>query len=286
MLDAALAYGDLGWPVLPLHSPVGGGCSCGRADCGSPAKHPRTAHGLDDATTDPTTIMAWWARRPTANVGLRTGVAFDVCDIDGPEGLDALNIARAGVGITWGPEARTGGGGWHLLFEPTGAGNRAAMVPKVDWRGRGGYIVAPPSLHISGRRYEWAEEIGAGRDEPLEPLEPPPNWLRELVLPPPVPPTILRRLVVLPGGRYARAALAGEVEELRRAAVGDRNHSLNRAAFRVGQLVGAGVLDAPTAAAGLLAVALDIGLGEKESRDTIVSGLNGGAAKPRQGVSA
>ncbi len=60
LLEAALAYAAEGWPVLPLHTPRGQQCSCGRADCGSVGKHPRTRNGLTDASTDPDTIREWW----------------------------------------------------------------------------------------------------------------------------------------------------------------------------------------------------------------------------------
>ncbi len=74
---AALGYAAVGWPVLPVHSPVGGRCSCGDTNCDSPAKHPRNAHGLTEATTDVDTIRSWWDQWPEANVGLRTGEAFE-----------------------------------------------------------------------------------------------------------------------------------------------------------------------------------------------------------------
>ncbi|MFN2555685.1 MAG: bifunctional DNA primase/polymerase [Nitriliruptorales bacterium] len=168
-LDDALYYArELGWPVFPV-APRGKLPLIAKRDGGK---------GLHDATTNEETIRAWWARCPAANIGLRTGVTFDVVDIDGPKGLDALNTVRADRPMTWGPEAVTGGGGWHLLHSPAGAGNRAGIVSHVDYRGDGGYIVAPPSVHPSGERYFWAP--GAGPDEPLEPL---PDWLAEFVFP-------------------------------------------------------------------------------------------------------
>lgn len=67
-LLAALGYVQRGWPVLPLHSPAsqpyGLGCSCGRSGCSAVGKHPRTAHGLKDAATDPATIRGWWRQWP------------------------------------------------------------------------------------------------------------------------------------------------------------------------------------------------------------------------------
>lgn len=166
---AALDYAASGWPVFPV-APRGklpllpsahkdGDPPC-RGECG------REGHGCHDATTDVDRIATWWKRYPKANIGLATGVVFDVVDIDGQEGLDALNAYRAERPITWGPEAQTGGGGWHLFHQVSGAGNRAGLVRKVDFRGAGGYVVALPSVHPSGGIYQWTQ---AGPDEPLEP---------------------------------------------------------------------------------------------------------------------
>jgi Bifunctional DNA primase/polymerase, N-terminal len=50
----------------------------------------------------------------------------------------------------------TGGGGWHVWFTPTGLGNRPPRgLAHVDWRGKGGCVLAPPSRHISGGTYRW-----------------------------------------------------------------------------------------------------------------------------------
>src|SRR5579864_2559611 len=72
-LDAAWQYADRGWPVFPVHTVADEHCSCGNADCSSPGKHPRTAHGVKDATTDPTRIRAWWQEWPGSNVAIATG---------------------------------------------------------------------------------------------------------------------------------------------------------------------------------------------------------------------
>jgi hypothetical protein len=107
--DAALGYASRGIPVLPLHYPLphrldvhavtGGrqlptaevrvGCSCRDPGCGQPAKHPLGSlvpHGVKDATTNRARVLAWWTRHPQANIGLATGHAFDVLDVDGPAG--------------------------------------------------------------------------------------------------------------------------------------------------------------------------------------------------------
>ena len=77
LVNSALDYAGRGWPVVPLHSWTGSCCTCGRADCSSPAKHPRTTHGLKDATDELSKVCSWWERWPHANVGLATGIAFD-----------------------------------------------------------------------------------------------------------------------------------------------------------------------------------------------------------------
>jgi len=171
-LSGALALARRGVPVFPLHEPLEAGtatvsCSCGRRDCTSVGKHPRTPHGLADASTDLAVITAWWDRWPTANVGARTGVKFDALDVDGPPGLCSLaRLVAAGKVPDVLATVVTGRSfSWHLLVAVTGAGNRAAMLPGIDYRGQGGYVVAPPSLHASGRRYQWQVV------EPLEPAE-------------------------------------------------------------------------------------------------------------------
>ena len=67
LLSWALEWAKQGVPVLPLHSPTtGAGCSCGKPDCGSVGKHPRTPNGLKAATTDAGTIAQWWGQWPDA----------------------------------------------------------------------------------------------------------------------------------------------------------------------------------------------------------------------------
>jgi Bifunctional DNA primase/polymerase, N-terminal len=162
LLDAALGYATRGIPVYPVHWPrptpgrISLACSCPRGPgCDRPAKHPLVRQGVKEATTDPDRIGRWWDRWPQADVGLATGVVFDVLDIDGPAGLAALGELQEPAGLRLpGPLVATGGGGWHAWFAPTGLGNRPPQgLAHVDWRGRGGCVLAPPSRHISGRNY-------------------------------------------------------------------------------------------------------------------------------------
>jgi hypothetical protein len=128
--DAAVGYAARGMLVLPLHyplphrnglQPVGGNhpptrgadCSCRDPDCGQPAKHPLGSlvpHGVKDATCNRARVLAWWTRHPQANIGLATGHAFDVLDVDGPEGAHAIQELATAHGLgSSGPLVRTGG---------------------------------------------------------------------------------------------------------------------------------------------------------------------------------
>ena len=82
MHEHALDYAGDRMPVLPLHTPEDGRCSCRSAGCDSPGKHPRTLHGKDDATTDTEVIARWWTRWPTANIGIRPVPGLVVLDVD------------------------------------------------------------------------------------------------------------------------------------------------------------------------------------------------------------
>jgi bifunctional DNA primase/polymerase-like protein len=271
LLTAALAYARHGIPVLPVHTPDPDGfCSCGRgAGCGSPGKHPRLRHGLTDASTDPRRIEMWWTRWPTANIGLRTGIAMDVADIDSAEGWHGLTHLLGGV-LPAGPQVRTGGGGWHLWFGPLGFGNRVRLLPGLDWRGVGGYVVAPPSRHAGGGDYRWVRRPG-GR------LPGGPAALRALIEGPSLPAT--HRPISFPD-RYGRAALAAEADRVAHAPVGSRNDTLNRAAFALGRLVGARLLTAGDAVRELETAARRAGLGRAETRGTIRSGMTAGLRVP------
>ena len=152
--DAALGYASRGIPVLPLHYPlphhsdlqpvtddrqlpspaVGTGCSCRDPGCGQPGKHPLGSlvpHGVKDATTNRARVLAWWTRQPQANIGLATGHRFDVLDVDGPTGAQAIRSLRRPP-MAWqssGPLVRTGGGGWHYLPGPDRPGQRPSPRP-------------------------------------------------------------------------------------------------------------------------------------------------------------
>jgi hypothetical protein len=142
------------------------------------------------------------------------------------------------------------GSGWHYYLAATGAGNRAGLLEHVDWRGRGGYVVAPPSQHVSGSCYRWLR--------PLTTELPKAPWaLRNLLVP-------VRRLGPQPvprfreepaGHPYGRVALQEELAAVAHAPKGRRNHALYQAGIRLFSLVAGGVLDHAEVQAGLLAAA-------------------------------
>lgn len=275
---AAEIYAALGFPVVPMHSALpDGDCTCTDPACSDPGKHPRLCGWQRLAAVDLAVVGEWWRSWPQANLGLVTGRRFDVLDLDGAAGVEAL---RAALSIApWehtGPVARTGGGGWHLLYRPSGLGNRVRLAPGLDWRGQGGLVVAPPSQHASGRCYTWVRPLTATLPEV-------PTALRRLLAPPATPRTTLPPTPTSAGrrgGGYGRAALARERAAVAAAQPGGRNATLNRAAFNLGQLVAAGVLEADQVRAVLLAAALEAGNPEAKARATSTSGLRGGAAKP------
>jgi hypothetical protein len=283
LLEAVLGYAGRGIPVYPVHWPrtIPGGasltCSCPRGPaCDRPAKHPLLRHGVRDASTDPNRLRCWWRRWPQANLGLATGMVFDALDIDGPAGLAALRQLAGTVGLRLpGPLVATGGGGWHVWFAPTGLGNRPPRgLTHVDWRGQGGAVLAPPSRHISGRTYRWV------RDLDQAPLPKVPAALRLLL--DPDPPTSSRPTrTAAPGHPYGRRVLADELATLGRATPGQRNHTLNRTAFKVYRYVASGVLPDDEVTTAFTEIARTIGLSAAETSRTLASARTAGLANPR-----
>jgi len=186
MAAAALAYARRGlpvypiWPVLPALRVGGFICGCGHLSCDRPGKHPLgrlVPHGLDDATTDEARVRHLWACRADANIGFATG-AIIVIDFDPRHGGTVAEFEQQGpLPPTW--RVTTGSGGEHLYFRaPAGVGIRNSvghLGSGIDVRGAGGYVVTPPSLHISGQRYSWQTEHAPGQIE----LAPLPTWISE-----------------------------------------------------------------------------------------------------------
>jgi hypothetical protein len=168
MIGHAAALATAGMPVLPLEA---GG------------KRPHgglVPHGLRQATTDITVLRHWWAVVPDANIGLRTGQGLVVLDADGDDGADAVAELERVHGRFPDTVRAITPRGTHYLFRTARriACSVGRLAPGLDVRGDGGYIVAPPSRHPSGRRYQWDVAPDVGVIAPL------PDWLSRLLLPP------------------------------------------------------------------------------------------------------
>lgn len=179
-------YLSHGFSILPVHFPQECGdrigCSCGRSSCRNIGKHPvakLVQRGCNDATNDLATAKKWFSE-PYVNLGIATGTSSGivVLDIDprhgGHESLARLERANCVISPTW--RFLTGGGGEHLLFRHPSiwVRNSAGRIgPGIDVRGEGGYIVAPPSLHASGRHYS----ISPDHRPDQTPIAEVPEWL-------------------------------------------------------------------------------------------------------------
>lgn len=178
VLNAALGLAQLGYPVFPVHGVTdGASCTCGSGQCKDVGKHPRTPHGFKDATIDEATIREWWRRWPDSNVGIATAGLF-VLDVDprhgGDRTLAELEAKHGNLPST--ATARTGGDGSHyVLRSPAGVTvrSRSGILPGLDVRANGGYIVAPPSRHESGGAYRWLDGLALGQVDVAEA----PDWL-------------------------------------------------------------------------------------------------------------
>lgn len=183
-LTAGSWYLRLGWRVFPIMPAEGDKCACGLPDCASPGKHPvghLVPRGFHDATDDPAVLAQWCALYPDLNIGIATGAVSGifVLDIDPDHGgLESLSELEGRYGRmehpTW--AVMTGGGGLHLYFRHPGnpvPNSAGKLGPGLDVRGDGGYVLAPPSNHISGESYRW----DAGGHPRTAQLRPAPPWL-------------------------------------------------------------------------------------------------------------
>lgn len=178
MKEAALAYAERGWRVLPIEPR-------GKAPLAE-----LVPHGCKDATTDIEMINQWWTQHPDANIGVATGAesGLFVVDLDGLAGISEFNKWTAEHGeppLTY--TVQTPGGGLHIYFKwPADrvVRNRQKINGKpVDVRGEGGYVVAFPSIGPNGKAY------AVDADAPLADA---PEWLLDRVAPkepPPAPAT-------------------------------------------------------------------------------------------------
>lgn len=229
-------------------------------------KRPLTRRGFLDASSDPEQVAGWWSRTPDANIGIPTGAASGVVvvdvDVHGPhDGRAAYQRATdAGLVDGAGLLVRTPTGGAHVYFPATpGREQRSwqAATAGVDFRGDGGYIIAPPSRRIidgSVRRYEVAD-IAAHSVGTVDAAR-----LRDFLDPRTVAPPRAEGISVAVDGKRLAAWVAGRSE-------GERNRGLFWAACRLAEN-GVSATDALNA---LGAAAQSAGLGDREITTTVRS---------------
>lgn len=165
MHDAALQLAQKGLAVFP---------------CQPRGKEPACDTGLHAATTDVGRINRWWRAVPDLNIGVATGIVSGifVLDVDGDEGEASLRqLERQHGTLPQTGEAITGKGR-HCYFrirEHRSIRNSVSQIGAgLDIRGDGGYVIAPPSVHPSGRAYTWSVDAA---DEFADA----PDWLHTLI---------------------------------------------------------------------------------------------------------
>jgi hypothetical protein len=274
-LAVALEHARQGRPVFPVNPS---------------SKRPFVADWPNAATVDEAALRHLWSRWPRAMAGMPTGEASGLfvvdMDRDDSAGVDGVSeFARLDASADTLTVA-TPRGGRHAYYRfdcarpvATSAGK---IAPGVDIRGKGGYIVLAGSRRIDGASYTVEQD--------LEPAEAPEALYALLAPSAEAPRPTSDKLIsaarsaaapVSSVASYIDAACEGELMAVRNAPAGQRNDTLNRAAFALGQFVGAGALSEEMIAADLSAVADACGLPQREARATIASGLRAGKAEPR-----
>jgi Bifunctional DNA primase/polymerase, N-terminal len=278
LLVDALAAAERGWHVFPLLPND---------------KRPVITQWESRATTDRRVITNCWAAGPF-NIGIACGpsrlvvVDLDVvkpgfavppewAHRDVSEGRQVLNKLAddARQPIPAGTfSVATGSGGRHLYFTPPAGESLRNSAGRLGWlvdtRANGGCVVAAGSV-VAGRAYRVLDH------RPPAPL---PNWIAAALRPNVSAPA--RTLTAIgQHSRYAAAALRKELDRVLAAEPGTRNHTLNAAAYSLGQLVATGLLSKEFTAAALHRAGAAIGLPDRETAATVRSGLNAGAKHPR-----
>lgn len=279
MRQSAVWWATQDVPVLPLHHPilVDGdlACSCRKPKCHSPAKHPiadLVPNGLTDASRDPEVVADWWRRYPFANIGLRTGIEFDLLDVDGETGFTNFAVLTEQLGgqpqAVCVVESGRAEGGRHYYMQPPGktalTGGKRGVPEGIDVKGAGGYAVAPPSQHISGNRYSWTQKYGAPSTGTV-PWDDIYTALTANDRPAPTP-TAPAATFVPPapagtGGSFSDAVLQRIVDEMLAATEGNRWQTFaTDCAFDIARGIAGGTLDRATAEAALADAARQVGM--------------------------
>lgn len=232
MVEAALAYARRGWALVPL---VAG------------TKKPHVKTGRDHAeaaSVEAEQVRAWWSRWPDAGVGIVPARSrLVVIDVDGEVGRESFRTHAGPFPCTCGSRSGREGVGFHLWYrvpKKAAVPRGRLLAPGLELKGAGNLVVAPPSLHRSGRLYAW--DVPPARLAPQEA----PGWILGPPTPPaPAPaPAPVVELGGATGTPYGVAALAPLLGEMA-AATADRHTTLRRVARRLVALAEAGHLDWP-----------------------------------------
>lgn len=157
LLNSALSYAERGWHVFP---------------CLAGLKTPATRHGWHDATTDPDRIRAWWQANPNYNVAIATGPSgLFVIDIDPGADAEWAKMVASDMTLAMALQdtyaVQTPRGGWHYYFTGKGKSSASKLLPNVDTRATGGYVLAPPS-RVSDSKAQGSYTLAT--DKPLQAL--------------------------------------------------------------------------------------------------------------------
>lgn len=172
-VEAVLNYQKMGWSVIPLHYPTNNGCSCRKPNCENIGKHPLIKYKpYMKKRARKEQIEAWWNKWPDANVGILTGAisgifVLDADSVEARESIKKMGIAKTPVVAT--------GKGRHVYLKHPGQRVRNIADSEPHVRGDGGYVVAPPSIHKTGKPYRWLLS-----PTKTTPIEPPPQVLAYL----------------------------------------------------------------------------------------------------------
>jgi hypothetical protein len=178
MLDCALEYLQLGYSVFPVCSPAMRQHRHGTGACTSVGKRALVRwEPFQSRLPTAEEVREWWSRWPVANIGMATGQLSGVVVLDA-DSSDAKKLAMSAGGLDKTPAVFTGKpGGMHFWLAWPGhdVSNFARKRPGLDFRGDGGYVLVPPSLHISGARYRWVDGTAGLTPAPV------PDWLLALL---------------------------------------------------------------------------------------------------------
>lgn len=263
MLNTALAYLAHGWSIFPLRQK---------------SKVPAIPKWEQFQAERPSEALVrlWWTNNPNFNIAIVTGTISGVFVVD----CDTRQMVEAHEALPdYIPTLKSiTAHGAHFFYQLPGFRVANRVGYGLDIRGDGGYVVAAPSIHPSGVKYQWQRA-------PIQPC--PPKVILDLIQPKEAlrtaqaqPKTFSARRAVR-GTAYAQSVFEREYSSIISAGKGGRNNQLNRSAYNLGQLVGDGLLNRFDVENALQQAAMMAGLNEREALATIASGLNAGVGNPR-----